>query len=86
MSKASLGIEADLRRDMFAHIQRLPVSFHDRWPSGQLLSRMTSDLSTLRRFTGFGFVFLIANSGTTLVVLALLIHIHLWLGCSSRSR
>jgi ATP-binding cassette, subfamily B, bacterial len=80
MSKASLGIEADLRRDMFAHIQRLPVAFHDRWPSGQLLSRMTSDLSTLRRFTGFGFVFLIANSGTALVVVALLIHIHLWLG------
>ena len=45
-------------------------SFHDRWPSGQLLSRMTSDLSTLRRFTGFGFVFLIANTGTALVVVA----------------
>jgi ATP-binding cassette subfamily B protein len=80
MSKASLGIEADLRRDMFAHIQRLPIAFHDRWPSGQLLSRMTSDLSTLRRFTGFGFVFLIANTGTALVVVALLIHINLWLG------
>ena len=56
-------------------------SFHDRWPSGQLLSRLTTDLSTIRRFVGFGFVFLIANSATTLVVLGLLlIHIQLWLG------
>ena len=63
MSKAAMGLETDIRRDLFAHVQRLPVAFHDRWPSGQLLSRLTTDLSTLRRFVGFGFVFLIANSG-----------------------
>jgi ATP-binding cassette subfamily B protein len=80
MAAAALGIETDLRRDLFAHIQRLPVSFHDRWPSGQLLSRLTTDLSTLRRFIGFGFVFLIANSVTSIIVLALLMHIHLLLG------
>jgi ATP-binding cassette subfamily B protein len=80
MAKAAIGLETDIRRDLFAHLQRLPVAFHDQWPSGQLLSRMTTDLSTLRRFTGFGFVFLIANSGATLVVLALLIHINLALG------
>ncbi len=80
MTHASIGVERDLRRDLFAHLQRLPVAFHDRWPSGQLLSRMTSDLSTLRRFIGFGFVFLIANTGTAIVVLALLMHIHFWLG------
>ncbi|HEY2273131.1 MAG TPA: ABC transporter ATP-binding protein [Jatrophihabitantaceae bacterium] len=80
MSKAAIGLETDIRRDLFAHLQRLPVAFHDRWPSGQLLSRLTTDLSTLRRFVGFGFVFLIANTGVTLVVLVLLIHIHVWLG------
>jgi ATP-binding cassette, subfamily B, bacterial len=80
MSKAAIGLETDIRRDLFAHLQRLPVAFHDRWPSGQLLSRVTTDLSTLRRFVGFGFVFLIANTGVTLVVLVLLIHIHVWLG------
>ena len=73
-------IETDLRRDLFAHLQRLPVSFHDRWPSGQLLSRLTTDLSTLRRFVGFAAVFLFANTVASLVVLALLIHIQLWLG------
>jgi ATP-binding cassette subfamily B protein len=80
MSLAALGVETDVRRDLYAHLQRLPVSFHDRWPSGQLLSRLTTDLSTVRRFVGFGFVFLIANSATSIVVLVLLMRIHLMLG------
>ena len=80
MAVSSLAIETDLRRDLYAHMQRLPVSFHDRWSSGQLLSRMTTDLSTLRRFIGFAFVFLLANSATVLVITALLIHLQLELG------
>ncbi|MGN6609050.1 MAG: ABC transporter ATP-binding protein [Jatrophihabitans sp.] len=80
MANAALGVESDLRRDLFAHVQRLPVSFHDRWPSGQLLSRLTTDLSTLRRFTGLAMVFLVANSLTSLVVLMLLITIQPWVG------
>lgn len=80
MATAALGIETDLRRDLYAHLQRLPVSFHDQWPSGQLLSRLTTDLSTLRRFLGFGLIFLIANTLTTLIVLGLLVALHAWLG------
>jgi len=80
MARAALGLESDVRHDLFSHLQRLPVAFHDRWPSGQLLSRATTDLSTIRRFIGFGFVFLIANTATSLVVLGLLLHIHLVLG------
>jgi ATP-binding cassette, subfamily B, bacterial len=80
MASAALGIETDIRRDLFAHVQRLPVAFHDQWPSGQLLSRLTTDLSTIRRFVGFAVVFLIANTATTVIVLILLLHIHLVLG------
>jgi ATP-binding cassette subfamily B protein len=80
MAIAALGVETDLRRDLFAHVQRLPVSFHDRWPSGQLLSRLTTDLSTLRRFIGLAAVFLLASTLTIAVVLALLISIQVWLG------
>jgi ATP-binding cassette subfamily B protein len=80
MAIAALGVETDLRRDLFAHLQRLPVSFHDRWPSGQLLSRLTTDLSTLRRFIGLAVVFLLASTLTICVVLVLLIHIQVWLG------
>jgi ATP-binding cassette, subfamily B, bacterial len=80
MALAALGMETDMRRDLFAHLQRLPVAFHDRWASGQLLSRASTDLSTIRRFIGFGFVFLIANTMTTLVVLGLLLSIDPLLG------
>ncbi len=80
MATAALEIETDLRRDLFAHLQRLPVSFHDRWPSGQLLSRLTTDLATLRRFVGFAAVFLFANTVVTVVVLGLLIALQPWLG------
>ena len=80
MATTALGIEADLRGDIYDHVQRLPVEFHDRWSSGQLLSRMSTDLSTLRRFLGFALVFLAANALTVFVVFALLLRIHLLLG------
>ena len=42
---SALGMETTLRNDLYAHLQRLPVEFHDGWQSGQLLSRATSDLA-----------------------------------------
>jgi ATP-binding cassette subfamily B protein len=68
MTTSALAIETDLRRDLYEHLQRLPVSFHDEWASGQLLSRATSDLSTLRRFVGFMAVFFVANLTVILVI------------------
>lgn len=38
-SSAVLGMETAIRGDLYRRLQRLPVSFHDRWQSGQLLSR-----------------------------------------------
>ncbi|GAA1250235.1 ABC transporter ATP-binding protein [Kitasatospora nipponensis] len=68
-------VEAAMRRDLYAKLQRLPVAFHDRWPSGQLLSRATSDMYTLRLFLAFPLVFLIVNSlmflGGSVLMLAL---------------
>jgi ATP-binding cassette, subfamily B, bacterial len=55
-------VERTMRSDLYARLQRLPVSFHDRWPSGQLLSRATSDMYTIRLFLAFPLVFLIVNS------------------------
>ncbi|MEU6075648.1 ABC transporter ATP-binding protein [Micromonospora sp. NPDC047074] len=79
-SSSSMRIEAAIREDVYAHLQRLPASFHDRWQSGQLLSRITSDLSVLRRFLSFGLFFLVLNLVTYLVVVALLIRLHPALG------
>jgi ATP-binding cassette, subfamily B, bacterial len=77
---SSLGLETDVRRDLYHHLQRLPVSFHDRWQSGQLLSRATTDLSTIRRFIGFGLVFLVVNFATFIVVSVMLIVVYAPLG------
>ncbi|MFI6322411.1 ABC transporter ATP-binding protein [Nonomuraea sp. NPDC050556] len=56
-----LGLETEIRDDLYKHLQRLPMSFHGEWQSGQLLSRATTDLSTIRRFLGFGMLFLVMN-------------------------
>jgi ATP-binding cassette subfamily B protein len=77
MSRAALGVETDLRRNLYGHLQALPVSFHDRWQSGQLLSRATEDLATIRRFLGFGLVFLVVNS-TVCVVVGVLLFFSYW--------
>ncbi|MFI6483251.1 ABC transporter ATP-binding protein [Nonomuraea sp. NPDC050663] len=53
-----LGLETEIRDDLYEHLQRLPMRFHGEWQSGQLLSRATTDLSMLRRFLGFGLLFL----------------------------
>nr|WP_233513831.1 ABC transporter ATP-binding protein [Micromonospora craterilacus] len=79
-SSSSVAMEATIRDDVYAHLQRLPPSFHDRWPSGQLLSRITSDLSVLRRFLSFGLFFLVLNLVTYLGVVVLLIRLHPALG------
>ena len=60
-------VEASMRRALYAKLQDLPVAFHDRWPSGQLLSRSMSDLSLIRRFIAFGFIYLIVNMITIAV-------------------
>ncbi|MFM5903704.1 MAG: ABC transporter ATP-binding protein, partial [Microbacteriaceae bacterium] len=65
-------VEANLRRTLYAKLQNLPVAFHDRWPSGQLLSRATQDLSLIRRWLSFGLVLLVANGITIVVGLAVL--------------
>jgi len=79
-SGAVADIEKSIRDDMYAHLQRLHASFHDNWQSGQLLSRATTDLSSIRRFAGFGLIFLVTNVMTFVAVVALLINLNWWLG------
>ena len=77
---AVADIEKSIRDDLYAHLQRLHASFHDNWQSGQLLSRATTDLSSIRRFAGFGLIFLVTNVMTFVAVVALLINLNWWLG------
>ena len=57
----SQGIAFDLRNELFAKIQRLSFSYHDRSQTGQLMTRATSDIEILRSFIGQGF-FAMINS------------------------
>jgi ATP-binding cassette, subfamily B, multidrug efflux pump len=57
--KVSQGIAFDLRNDLFAKIQRLSFSYHDRNRTGQLMIRATDDVEKLRLFLGQGLLILL---------------------------
>ncbi|MBC7723838.1 MAG: ABC transporter ATP-binding protein [Burkholderiaceae bacterium] len=73
-------IEARMRNGLYAQLQDLPVTFHDRWPSGQLLSRAMSDLNIIRRWISFGLVLLVVHLLMIVVGFAFLISINWMLG------
>jgi ATP-binding cassette subfamily B protein len=77
---AVASMEKTIRGDLYEHLQRLDPAFHDEWQSGQLLSRATTDLSSIRRFAGFGIVFLFTSIMTFTAVTCLLITLNWWLG------
>jgi ATP-binding cassette subfamily B protein len=70
------GLETRLRDDLYAQLQRLDVGFHDRWQSGQLLSRAMTDLSVMRRFVGFGAVFFVIITIQVAGIFAVLVLTH----------
>ncbi|TWD82748.1 ATP-binding cassette subfamily B protein [Kribbella amoyensis] len=79
-SRTVSDLEATLRHDLYVRLQSLPMEFHTRWQSGQLLSRVTTDLSTIRRFMGFGLLFLVMNILQLVVVTILLLQLYWPLG------
>jgi ATP-binding cassette subfamily B protein len=79
-SNAVLSVETSMRRDLYDRLQELPMSFHSQWQSGQLLSRATTDLSAIRRFSGFGMLFLLVNITQVTVTTLVLLHMYWPLG------
>ncbi|WP_369372825.1 ABC transporter ATP-binding protein [Promicromonospora sp. Populi] len=73
-------VESTMRMALFTHLQNLPISFHDRWPGGQLLSRIMGDLGLLRRWLVFGVIQLIVSFVTIVVGVGLLVVLGGWLG------
>ncbi len=80
VSRATMAVEADIRNDLYARLQILPMSFHGRWQSGQLLSRIMNDLSTIRRLLSFGLIFLLLNLLQITVVTIILLAMYWPLG------
>ncbi|WP_319456665.1 MULTISPECIES: ABC transporter ATP-binding protein [unclassified Mycobacterium] len=80
VARATMGVEADLRKDLYARLQLLPMAFHGKWQSGQLLSRVMNDLSTIRQFLSFGLLFLLLNIIQIIVVTGILLAMYWPLG------
>jgi ATP-binding cassette, subfamily B, multidrug efflux pump len=73
--RASQGVAYDLRNDLFAKIERLGFSYYDRVETGQLVTRLTSDVEQIRSFAGSGAVQMAAAVvmlvGTTTLLLVI---------------
>jgi ABC-type multidrug transport system fused ATPase/permease subunit len=67
--RVSLGVELDLRNRMYEHLQALELGFFDRQQTGQLMSRATVDLQSVRFFLGYGLIFMM-QSGLTILLAA----------------
>jgi ABC-type multidrug transport system fused ATPase/permease subunit len=73
--RLSLAVEYDLRNAMYRHLQRLSFGFYDRHQTGQLMSRATVDLQSVRFFLGYGLIFFSQNVITVVIVVAALVAI-----------
>ncbi|KQN84536.1 ABC transporter ATP-binding protein [Arthrobacter sp. Leaf69] len=65
-------VETRMRVSLYGHLQDLTVSFHDRWGSGQLLSRAMTDLNFLRRWMAFGAIMLVVTTLTVVIGVAVM--------------
>lgn len=79
-ARPTMRVEAKLRQDLYARLQALPISFHDHYSSGQLLSRAISDLNTIRMFLAFTVIFLMVNLSTFVIGVAILLSLSWQLG------
>ena len=71
--QVSLAVEYDLRARVFGHLQRMSFAYFDRMPVGQLMSRATSDLQSVRFFLGYGLIFFFMQAFTLIIITAILL-------------
>jgi len=77
--KVSLAVEFDLRQRFYAHLQRLELGFFDSQQTGQLMSRATVDLQSIRFFLGYGLIFITQNLLTIVLASAVMFALQPWL-------
>jgi ATP-binding cassette subfamily B protein len=77
--KVSLAVEFDLRQLFYAHLQRLELGFFDSQQTGQLMSRATVDLQSIRFFLGYGLIFITQNLLTIVLASAVMFVLQPWL-------
>jgi ABC-type multidrug transport system fused ATPase/permease subunit len=77
--RVSLAVEFDLRQLFYAHLQRLELGFFDGQQTGQLMSRATVDLQSIRFFLGYGLIFITQNLLTIALASAVMFVLEPWL-------
>ncbi len=75
--RQALGVEYDLRDEVYSHLLRLSFGFYDRSQAGQLMSRATIDLQSVRFFLGYGLIFF-AQHIVTIVVVGVVLFVYSW--------
>jgi ATP-binding cassette, subfamily B, bacterial len=73
--RQALGIERDMRQDLYGHLLGLSFGFYDRYQTGQLMSRATVDLQSVRFFLGFGLIFFFQHVLTVVSVTVVLLFV-----------
>jgi len=73
----------DLRNELYNHLQTLSFSFYDEAHTGQLMSRVTGDVETLRRFLSRGILGLVENALMLIAVIIILLRYHVGLALAS---
>jgi ABC-type multidrug transport system fused ATPase/permease subunit len=71
--RVSLAVEFDLRNLVYGHLQSLELAYFDGQQTGQLMSRSTVDLQSVRFFLGYGLIFIAQSSITILIAAAVMI-------------
>ena len=77
--KVSVAVEFDLRERFYRHLQTLELGFFDSQQTGQLMSRATVDLQSIRFFLGYGLIFLTQSALTIVLAGAVMIAVNPWL-------
>jgi ABC-type multidrug transport system fused ATPase/permease subunit len=77
--KVSVAVEFDLRERFYQHLQELELGFFDTQQTGQLMSRATVDLQSIRFFLGYGLIFLTQNALTIAFASVVMFAIKPWL-------
>src|SRR4030095_12964869 len=75
--RQALGVDYDLRDELYSHFLRLSFGFYDRSQTGQLMSRATLDLQSVRFFLGYGLIFF-AQHVVTIVVVTTILFVFSW--------
>jgi len=83
MARVSQQAMRDLRRDLFAHLQTLSLSFFDRHPHGELMSRLTNDIDAINRVLSQNVTNLFGGVLTLVGVLVMMFAINFWLALGS---